>query len=132
LWPGFGENIRVLDWIIRRCAGEDIAETSPIGFVPKIGTEMFLFFFFCHIQLIVSFHSDFSSTITTKTKTGSINEEGLKDSVDWRQLFHISKTFWESEVDNIEKYFTEQINEDVPPEIIEEIKSLRQRLLKMK
>lgn len=40
LWPGFGENIRVLDWIIRRCAGEDIAETSPIGLVPKIGKTL--------------------------------------------------------------------------------------------
>ena len=32
---GFGENIRVLDWAFRRCNGEDIANTTPIGFVPK-------------------------------------------------------------------------------------------------
>ena len=35
LWPGFGENIRVLDWIFRRCDGEDIAVKSPIGFLPS-------------------------------------------------------------------------------------------------
>ncbi|CAD5125647.1 DgyrCDS13849 [Dimorphilus gyrociliatus] len=31
LWPGFGENIRVLDWICRRVDGEDICRDSPIG-----------------------------------------------------------------------------------------------------
>ena len=34
LWPGFGENIRVLDWIFRRCDGDQIAVKSPIGFLP--------------------------------------------------------------------------------------------------
>ncbi|XP_076469780.1 phosphoenolpyruvate carboxykinase [GTP]-like [Babylonia areolata] len=39
LWPGFGENIRVIDWILRRCDGEeDIAVETPIGFVPKPGS----------------------------------------------------------------------------------------------
>ncbi|OXU28699.1 hypothetical protein TSAR_007135 [Trichomalopsis sarcophagae] len=35
LWPGFGENSRVLDWILRRIDGEDIAVDSPIGYLPK-------------------------------------------------------------------------------------------------
>lgn len=35
LWPGFGENSRVLDWILRRIDGEDIAIESPIGYLPK-------------------------------------------------------------------------------------------------
>ncbi|KAI7687024.1 Phosphoenolpyruvate carboxykinase [Sarcoptes scabiei] len=34
LWPGFGENCRVLDWIIRRVDNENIAENSPIGYLP--------------------------------------------------------------------------------------------------
>ncbi|MBN2377471.1 MAG: phosphoenolpyruvate carboxykinase (GTP) [Sedimentisphaerales bacterium] len=35
LWPGFGENLRVLEWILER-ANEDIdAEETPIGFIPK-------------------------------------------------------------------------------------------------
>lgn len=38
LWPGFGENIRVIDWICRRVDGEDIADPSPIGLLPKEGT----------------------------------------------------------------------------------------------
>ena len=35
LWPGYGENSRVLEWIFERCAGRGEAEETPIGFVPK-------------------------------------------------------------------------------------------------
>ncbi|MFN0065113.1 MAG: phosphoenolpyruvate carboxykinase (GTP) [Chlamydiales bacterium] len=38
LWPGFGENIRVLKWIFGRTDGEDLAEESPIGYIPKRGS----------------------------------------------------------------------------------------------
>ncbi|XP_046461281.1 phosphoenolpyruvate carboxykinase, cytosolic [GTP]-like [Daphnia pulex] len=96
LWPGFGDNIRVLDWILRRCSDEkeDIAQMSPVGFIPK---------------------------------KGSINMEGLENPVDWNELFDLPKDFWMTEVDNIEKYLTDQINEDLPPEMLKEIQDLRQR-----
>ena len=35
IWPGFGDNLRVLEWIIKRCEGKADAEETPIGFVPK-------------------------------------------------------------------------------------------------
>jgi phosphoenolpyruvate carboxykinase (GTP) len=37
LWPGFGENSRVLNWIFDRCAGRGEAVESPIGWVPAEG-----------------------------------------------------------------------------------------------
>ncbi|NQU18659.1 phosphoenolpyruvate carboxykinase (GTP) [bacterium] len=36
LWPGFGENIRILDWILKRCNNEVGAIKTPIGYIPKI------------------------------------------------------------------------------------------------
>jgi len=39
LWPGFGENARVLEWIFRRVQGEqDIQIETPIGLIPKPGS----------------------------------------------------------------------------------------------
>ena len=35
LWPGFGENLRILRWIIERCKGGGQANETPIGYVPK-------------------------------------------------------------------------------------------------
>ena len=34
LWPGYGENVRVLKWIIERIEGKAAATETPIGFVP--------------------------------------------------------------------------------------------------
>jgi phosphoenolpyruvate carboxykinase (GTP) len=35
IWPGFGDNMRVLDWIVNRCAGKADAVETPIGYEPK-------------------------------------------------------------------------------------------------
>jgi phosphoenolpyruvate carboxykinase (GTP) len=35
LWPGFGDNLRVLSWVIDRCEGRAGAEETPIGFLPR-------------------------------------------------------------------------------------------------
>jgi phosphoenolpyruvate carboxykinase (GTP) len=37
IWPGFGENSRVLEWICRRCDGEGETVETPIGLVPADG-----------------------------------------------------------------------------------------------
>jgi phosphoenolpyruvate carboxykinase (GTP) len=34
LWPGFGENLRVLRWIIERCKGSAGARETAIGYLP--------------------------------------------------------------------------------------------------
>ena len=39
LWPGYGENLRVIEWILARCRGEVAAIRTPIGHVPQL-TDM--------------------------------------------------------------------------------------------
>ena len=35
LWPGYGENLRIIEWILGRCRGEVEGVTTPIGYVPN-------------------------------------------------------------------------------------------------
>lgn len=95
MWPGFGENARVLDWVFRRVDGEECAQRSAIGYIPK---------------------------------PGSIDLSGLKEKVDMEGLFSLPQEFWQRECQDIEKYFDEQVNEDLPPEIMQELRSLEQRV----
>jgi phosphoenolpyruvate carboxykinase (GTP) len=34
MWPGFGDNMRVLDWILDRCEGKADAQETAIGYLP--------------------------------------------------------------------------------------------------
>lgn len=97
LWPGFGENSRVLDWIFRRVEGEASARQTPIGFLPA---------------------------------EGALNLEGL-GGVDTNQLFSLPKGFWEKEVQEVGKYLTEQVTDDLPSQIIQELNGLESRVKQM-
>jgi phosphoenolpyruvate carboxykinase (GTP) len=39
LWPGYGENSRVLEWIFRRCEGTASAVETEIGLLPQMGED---------------------------------------------------------------------------------------------
>lgn len=34
LWPGFGENLRILEWVLERCNNKVSAKKTPIGYIP--------------------------------------------------------------------------------------------------
>lgn len=100
LWPGFSENCRVLDWIFRRCDGADIAEDSVLGLVP--------------------------------TK-GSINIERLEeeygvttDTMD--KLFSLPKDELQREVEEIERFFDEQLPGQVPKPVLNQLSLLKDRV----
>ncbi|CAG5055276.1 unnamed protein product [Parnassius apollo] len=91
LWPGFGENCRVLEWVLRRCDEEPCHMETPLGFVPK---------------------------------PGELNIDNLGD-INMKELFSIPKDFWLQEADAVEKYFKEEVGEDLPNEMWEELNTLR-------
>ncbi|KAG7158311.1 phosphoenolpyruvate carboxykinase, cytosolic [GTP]-like [Homarus americanus] len=98
IWPGFGDNVRVLDWILKRVDGEDVAEESAVGLLPK---------------------------------ASSINMDGLEhENVDMDELFSLPKEFWEQEVRDIAKYFDEQVGDELPNEVREQLKMLGKRIEK--
>lgn len=37
LWPGFGENSRVIKWAIEQIEGANTSQTTPIGLIPSPG-----------------------------------------------------------------------------------------------
>jgi len=98
LWPGFGENARVLDWVLRRVEGESCAQDSAVGLIPR---------------------------------PGDINISGLKEAVDMEELFSLPKEFWQQEVAEVAQYLDEQVGEDLPYEVVEELESLQQRVDKL-
>uniref|UniRef100_A0A0P4VXV8 Phosphoenolpyruvate carboxykinase [GTP] n=2 Tax=Scylla olivacea TaxID=85551 RepID=A0A0P4VXV8_SCYOL len=99
IWPGFGENVRVLDWILQRVEGHDVAEESAIGLLPK---------------------------------PGSLNLAGLEDHhIDMDELFRLPKDFWTQEVRDIATYFDQQVGNDLPNEVREQLKMLEKRVEKM-
>jgi len=98
LWPGFGENARVLDWVLRRVEGEPCAQDSAVGLIPR---------------------------------PGDINISGLKEAVDMEELFSLPKEFWQQEVAEVAQYLDEQVGEDLPYEVVEELESLQQRVDKL-
>lgn len=98
LWPGFGENIRVIDWILRRCAGEeDIALRSPIGYLPKKGT----------------INVDGLKNWTDKK---------------WDELFSLPKHYWEDDCDESARFLELQVGEDLPKAVKDELKAQKKRV----
>lgn len=100
LWPGFGDNVRVLDWVLRRVAGEMCYEESPVGRIPAgKGAAMRL-------------------------------DGLEKENVNGDEMFEVPKEFWRKECDDIGRYFREQVGADLPVKIEAELLALRQRLEK--
>uniref|UniRef100_A0A9J8BU52 phosphoenolpyruvate carboxykinase (GTP) n=1 Tax=Cyprinus carpio carpio TaxID=630221 RepID=A0A9J8BU52_CYPCA len=98
LWPGFGENARVLEWIFKRCGrtSEDEAATkSIVGWIPQ---------------------------------NGAINTEGLGGNIDMGALFDLPKPFWQKETQELRTYFTQQVGADLPAQVEGELRALEERV----
>ena len=77
MWPGFGDNLRVLDWIIKRCEGKVDAVESEIGYLPKV------------------------EDINLQGIEDEVSEDRLK------QMLTVDKELWKEEVDGIKKFYSQ-------------------------
>ena len=75
LWPGFGDNMRVLEWIIKRCEGKVDAEETAIGFVPK------------------------AEDINLEGIEDEVSEAQLKE------ILSVDNSLWEDEAKGIEEFY---------------------------
>ena len=75
MWPGFGDNLRVLDWIIDRCEGKVGAEETAIGYLPK------------------------AEDINLEGLEGEVTVESLKSILD------VDKALWAEDAKGIEEFY---------------------------
>ena len=75
MWPGFGDNLRVLEWIIKRCENEVDAEETAIGYLPK------------------------AEDINIEGLEGEVSVDSLKKILD------VDKALWKEEAKGIEEFY---------------------------
>ncbi len=103
IWPGFGDNMRVLDWIIKRCEGKIDADETAIGYVPKKGD------------------------INVKGIEDEVTPEIME------KLLAVDKDLWTKEIAEMRRYYKEDIADKggrIPAELEEELNKLEARLNK--
>ncbi len=103
MWPGFGDNMRVLDWIIKRCEGEIDAEETAIGYLPKKGD--------INIE--------------------GLEDEVTPEVMD--KLLEVDKDLWAKEIAEMRRYYKEDITEKggrVPAALEAQLDALEARLSK--
>ncbi|HJB25481.1 MAG TPA: phosphoenolpyruvate carboxykinase (GTP) [Firmicutes bacterium] len=102
LWPGFGDNMRVLDWIVKRCEGTIDAVETPIGYEPK------------------------PEDINVD---GLVYEGKQFTTEDVASLLELDIDLWKDEVKELREFY-KQFGDKLPAKIKEELDALEARLSK--
>ncbi|MBE6825782.1 MAG: phosphoenolpyruvate carboxykinase (GTP) [Ruminococcus sp.] len=101
IWPGFGDNMRVLDWIIERCEGNVDAEETAIGYLPKKGD----------------------------INVEGIEDEVTPEIMD--KLLAVDTDLWKQEIAEMRRYYTEDIAAKggrVPEALLAQLDKIEARL----
>ena len=75
MWPGFGDNLRVLDWIIDRCEGKVDAKETEIGYIP------------------------YAEDINIEGLEGEVSLDSLKS------ILEVEKELWQEDAKGIEEFY---------------------------
>ncbi len=98
IWPGFGDNMRVLLWILDRCAGKKDADESAIGYLPK----------------------------PEDIDISGLEAEGVDINV-LKELLSVDKNLWKEDIENL-KGFYDKIGERMPEELLKQLTAFEDRL----
>lgn len=103
LWPGFGDNIRVLQWVLGRTEGSVPASGRPVGWVPtrSVNTNAKTSFCFDKESVkstrLISIHRDELSLLDTE------------ECEDIHELLSTPTSFWRAECEEMRNYFLQQV-----------------------
>ncbi|MDE6797164.1 MAG: phosphoenolpyruvate carboxykinase (GTP) [Ruminococcus sp.] len=103
IWPGFGDNMRVLDWIIKRCEGTVDAVETAIGYLPK----------------------------KEDINVEGIEDEVTPEIMD--KLLDVDKELWTKEIAEMRRYYNDDIKAkggNVPEALYAELDKIEARLNK--
>ncbi len=101
LWPGFGDNMRVIDWIIKRVDGEVDAVETPIGYLPK----------------------------AEDINLAGIEDEVSPSAL--QALLTVNKDEWKKEIAEMRRYYNEDIKAkggNIPQALYDELDMIEARL----
>ena len=103
IWPGYGENFRVIDWIIKRCKEEIGAKDTAIGYVPNPEDI------------------DISDLDYSITKDRKFDAEALEE------ILSVKSSYWIDDVASIKDFYA-SFGDKLPQELADELTALEQRL----
>lgn len=98
IWPGFGDNMRVLLWILDRCANKVDAVESPIGYLPN----------------------------PEDIDISGLESEGVTVDV-IKELLSVDKQLWKDDMANLKEFYT-KIGDRLPDEMKKQLADFEERL----
>jgi len=103
IWPGYGENFRVIEWMIRRCTGEAGARDTEIGYLPNPAD----------IDI-----SDLDYEICPGKKFGA---EELED------ILKVETDYWKEDITSIKDFYA-KFGDRLPKVLADELAALEKKL----
>ena len=103
IWPGYGENFRVIDWIIRRCRDEVGARDTAIGYVPNPED----------IDI-----SDLDYDISAGRK---FDADALEE------ILTVKNSYWRDDIASIKDFYA-QFGDKLPNVLADELQALEERM----
>ena len=102
VWPGFGDNMRVLEWILKRCGENPVdAVETAIGYVPK------------------------AEDIDISELDYSISDKKKFDIESLKEILAVDKEKWAKEAEELEGYYNDTIKSRIPQELWDCLETLK-------